>query len=224
MQTHIRLAAVTAAALVLPAAAASADVLAQYSFETDAPTVDPLMADASDAAVVASDITLSDVVLNPPGNASPTATDGDEALAVVYASIDNDEDPDEDFLEFTLSSAGTLDFDSFTFDAAGQGDGTAQGFFRLFVDDGSGLTPAGATVATTGNNTYESFSYDLSGVADASSVTFRLAFADGGGGNPTNTLEIDNIVVNGTVGVIPEPASALAAAAGLGLLGLRRRR
>ena len=222
----------SAAAVAAAASAASGQVLAQYSFETEAPTADPLAADFVAPLVSASDIALfRDLVLNPPGNAAGVATDGDEALAIVYGSIepeDNnaavpDEVPDEDYLEFTLSPAGPATYDAFTFDAAGQGTGLAQGFFQVQYDAGGGFVDAGPIQSTSLVNEYESFSYDLSAIpASASPVTFRLAIADGGGANPTNTLEIDNVVVAGTV--VPEPAATgLLLTAGLGLLARRRR-
>ena len=220
------LAVTLAAATASLAPAAGAAVLAKYSFETTAPTTDPFAAD--EASVVASDITTVGIVTDITTASSgtvvtanlPTPTDGASQLSIPYGSLDNDETPDEDYLQFTLT--GVDAFDTLTFDADGQGTTLAQGFFQLFADTGGGFTSVGSTLSTTTNQQdYESFSVDLSGLASTGATTFRLAVADGGGGANNNGLEIDNLVVNGTP--VPEPTAA-AGLLGLGLLAARRRR
>ena len=230
----------SAAAGLALAGSASAATLAQYGFED---SNDRLGAGTVIAGITASDLTVVGATpryTGPGGNPAdntfvtnePTPAEMQSQLSLAYGDLDTQPADDGDYVQFTLmpDAGNTITFDAgdaFTFQSAG-GDGNAPtvGFFSLLVDTGGGFQSVGTTMNTSGSDqSYETFSYDLGGLPDvADSVTFRLQIADGGGGNPNNSLEIDDIRASGSVTVIPEPASALAGVVGLGLLAGRRRR
>ena len=240
MTRHTPIALAAAAAGLTLAGTASAATLVQYGFEDSNDRLGPgtLIAGitASDLSVVGATPRYTGPGGNPADNSfvtnEPTPAEMQTQLSLSYGQLDTQPPDDDQYVQFTLTpdAGNTITFDAgdaFTFQSAGGG-GTAPtvGFFNLVVDAGGGFQSVGTVMNTSGiDQDYETFSYDLSGLGDvAGPVTFRLQIADGGGGNQNNSLEIDDIRANGTVTVIPEPASALAGVVGLGLLAGRRRR
>ena len=127
--------------------------------------------------------------------------------------------------------AGSLDLDSVIIDAAKGGSAGPRGFrldYSLNSNFSSSATVGSVNIANTtpGGSQFARFTFDLSSISalgTASAVYFRLY---GYVPQSNQTVYFDNITVNGTVGAIPEPASAgvLVGFAACALVGIRRRR
>ena len=129
-----------------------------------------------------------------------------------------------EFFQFTLTpNAGyELDFTSVTFDATRGGASTPRGFLLRTSLDGFTANVATADIPTA-NPTLTPFNISLSAPAFqniSSSTTFRLyQYAPSVGGVGTF---YDNISVNGSANVIPEPSTLLFGLALLGVAATRR--
>ena len=126
------------------------------------------------------------------------------------------------YFEFTLAPEAGYQFtiDSIGFDATRGGGSTPRGFLLRSSVDNFTANLAGQDL-TTARPTYTPFSVNLSAthVDLTGPVTFRFYnYAPAAG----NSIDYDNIVLNGSVALVPEP-STLALAA-LGALALFRRR
>jgi hypothetical protein len=131
------------------------------------------------------------------------------------------------YFEFTLTpDAGyAVTLDSMTLDVTRGGGATPRGFLLRGSGDNFTANLAGQDL-TTARPTYTPITADLSGgyAAVESPITFRLyVYAPAAG----NSVDFDNIVVNGTVAAVPEPGTVAMIATGLfGLAaaGVRRRK
>jgi hypothetical protein len=128
------------------------------------------------------------------------------------------------YFEFTVAAdAGfTMDLTSLTFDVSRGGASTPRGWVLRSDVDGFATDIATEIVATSQPN-LSSFAVDLLGAShqDLTEVTFRLY----GYGPSTGIGQFfDNIVVNGSVQAVPEPAMVAALGVGVSTLLLRWRR
>lgn len=139
--------------------------------------------------------------------------------------------------EFTVApvSGGTISLTTLTFDTSyfsSLAGSVTDAQYVVSVNTGSGFTSlptltSTSGLTTTGDTAYESISVDLSGITLGlgQSVSFRLDAQATGANNGSITQRrytYDNITLNGSVNVVPEPSAALLG--GLGLLALLRRR
>lgn len=131
------------------------------------------------------------------------------------------------YFQFTItpSSGFFLNSTSLTFDAARGGGATPRGYAVRSSADGFAANLATADLLTV-RPTYTPVSIDLSGPAfqnipDSTGLTFRFySFAPAAG----QSVDYDNITLEGTIAT-PEPTSiGLLAFAGSALLGFKRRR
>ncbi len=144
---------------------------------------------------------------------------------------------DDDSLSFTVTAfAGQqLNLESLVFDFGGSNststsqtsnvvvqssvDGFGTGNTVLFTDSETIVSGAGQTSTPNTGNTLVLTGSQFQGLSD---ITFQFRFFDTVNGEFVNRL--DNVVLNGTVTPIPEPASlALLAFGGVALLTRRRR-
>jgi len=148
------------------------------------------------------------------------------------------------YFQFSIMAAAfrDLDLSSLTFNVARGGAGTPRGFFlRTSADNFVGTVPVIGVPAftpnavnpigndiTTARPAYTAATADLSGAPfqnvqnqPSSTLTFRIyTYAPAAG----NSVDFDDITVNGTVTPIPEPATAgLLLGGSLALLARRRR-
>ena len=200
--------AVTTAALGLiglVAPSSEAAILAQYEFSNN------FAATNVDASITATD----DVTFT--GAASPTfnGSSGPNAPSLQLNPLNAG-----DFISFGFTAGATATLDDVTFVLENTGNGPTS-FTASYRLGGSGAFTAIETFTAPANLFVARIADDTLPGGFTGEVDFRLTF--GAPGNPTaNTrrVRIDDITVNGT---IPEPASAALVAAGLGLIGLRRR-
>ena len=218
MNSKLTLASLTAAGLMLGAASAHADVLADFDF---APAGDPT-SDDTDAGSNAGAFTINSGANE--GSASGDigfSSGGEQAFVRTDATSGVG---DDDFFSFTITAdAGmTLNLDNIVLDAILTTTGTAPeptGDSTVFVTDESNNV-FGSTTFDTGGVTNSSGTISL-GITGVTSQTFRFFFDDTvDDGGDINRL--NSVVLNGTV--IPEPASlALLGLGGLMLLPRRKR-
>jgi hypothetical protein len=197
---------------------------------------------AAPAAVIVNDTfeDLNDFTID----ANP---DGDMQQNVVLGTLGDVGNPDsggfvrradgasDEQLGYLIRSVDATGFEALTIslDAAARTGSTWEGpeFISFEIDTGSGFQTIlqdfglpGSDVVGTGDGTFVTLSQALPAAAEDSTFDLRLGFNVGFYNATASSREIyyfDNLVIEGTV--IPEPASAVAAVAGLGLLGLRRR-
>lgn len=128
------------------------------------------------------------------------------------------------YFTFTVNAdAGNeLDLSDLTFLVARGGGGTPRGYTVRSSADNFAANLGTADVGTVRPD-FSSVTIPLTDAAfqDLSSITFRIySHAPNAG----NSVDYDNITVNGTVSVVPEPAALSAVALGTLLIGRRRRR
>jgi hypothetical protein len=129
------------------------------------------------------------------------------------------------YFEFTVTPDANfaLDLSSLTFDVTRGGGATPRGFLLRGSADNFASDLAGQDL-TTARPTYTPISVTLPGAYTdlAGSATFRFyVYAPAAG----NSVDFDNMVLNGAVAAVPEPATtALIAAGALGLVAISRRR
>jgi hypothetical protein len=157
----------------------------------------------------------------------------DYGQQVLRAAITNTATPDEasavsgdSYWGFTVTpNAGfKMNFTNFTFDGARGGAGTPRTWY--LYSSTAGFTTGNAIAfmdVPTVRPILTAFTVDLSGAPFqglTGPVEFRMYLSTPGTGQ---SLEFDNVTVNGTVVAVPEPACTLALAAGAGGLWMLRR-
>ncbi len=225
MRNTILLTLSLATATLTPAA--SADIIAAYDFGTPS-------ASTLGATTIDDDATATSFTGSPTVNGQATSVVGtsqnqgypDEPFFIISrASTTEGSDPANVYFEFTVAAdAGfELDLTSLDFDAARGGGATPRTYDIFTSVDGFATSVTGGPVElVTARPNFTPISIDLTDAAyqDLSTITFRVnIFAP----NPGQNIDFDNVVVNGTVAAVPEPAAMSAVGAGLMLVGLRRR-
>lgn len=216
MSKAMFLAASAAAAAI--ASSASADVIAQWTFESSVPTTAGPHAAEGGLLAASSFATgfhaTSTTYSNPVGNGSA------ESFSSNGWSVG-------DYYQFTTSSTG---YDSITIKWDQTRSGTGPSAFALFASADSFATSTLLSTYTVDEVTWSSGTYQPgssfapvaagAGFANQATLSFRLV-AQAAPGASGGTNRIDNIVIEGTA--VPAPASA--ALVGLaGLVAARRRR
>lgn len=206
----------------------SADIIAQYAFDASSPA----SSDASthwDTSDVSNGpgvpLTLSGAQGNPAPGIQITFGDFDNGdlngalLAGDYYAFDITPDP-----------GARLTLTTFTFDiwkTASAGATVSATLFSSvagFASAGDAIGN-GQLVGTGQAGAFFNRSIDVSGLLEITGLTsFRLYLDDGNATNNANNLRLDNLVLNGTVQVVPEPSSLILAGLGFCALFLRRRR
>jgi len=135
------------------------------------------------------------------------------------------------FFSFSLtvgSNVSDLDLTSISFDAARGGGSTPRGFaIRVDTPTTADQVVRTAQDVDTVRATFTNYSTTLNGFTSLQNlvagnvVTFEIAVYSP---NDGNSLEFDNLIVNGDVTPIPEPSTVAIAGLGLVVLGFRRRR
>jgi hypothetical protein len=211
---------------------ASAAILGQYSFgnpgqETTVETSPAFNPTVTGANLVASAITdpanavgieISSAATVPVGapflRLDPQGNSPDLATALT----------NNKYFQFTLTASTGFDLDltSLTFDVARGGAGTPRGYGVRSSADNFATNLSTADVGTV-RPAYTPISIPLTGgtFQDLPSITFRVYSYSPAGGS---SVDYDNIVVNGTVSAVPEPATFAALALGTLALGFTRRR
>lgn len=226
-----------ALALVMTAAAANADVLANYNFtsgsrastDTDANTVASTFDGGSGFQTAGVDNSTIDLNHGNPAPAifiDSTFTDGTTQSAAVTAN---------DFFTFTISPASgfTFSLSSLSFDYANTSTTTTfptENFFVRSSADNFSANLAGAVTAAAGSNgTFASTTITLSGNSAlqnlSSPIEFRIYVYDGTNTSGRGAL-LDNVTLNGTtLAAVPEPSTWVSFLGGAGvLLGVARLR
>jgi len=208
-----------------------ADVLAQYSFgipgdETTneaSPAFNPTVVAVHASATAITDPTnsvgleISSAATTPP-NAPFLRLDPQGNSPDLATALTNNK-----YYQFTLSAENgfQLDLSSLTFDVERGGAGTPRGYAVRSDADGFSSNLSTADV-TTARPAYTPISISLAAAAfqDRSSITFRVySYAPAAG----NSLDYDNIVVNGTIAPVPEPEIfAILSVGAIALCGRRR--
>ncbi len=239
---------VLAVCLGLPQTA-SADVLAAWDFasnlspSTEAPNIDA--GDVVQGLGIPSNgggrsgsgqnlFVRTNTAFNGPVVTNGDYTDPNNEASVIAA---------DDYFEFTITPAlgYQMSLDSFSFDYYAQDVDANKGpapFFKSFVrsDVDSYATTLGSETLTnvygtvaadTGDSATSNVVATLDSSFDALTglATFRVYLTDGVNmGSDLLIHRVDNVQIDGTVSLIPEPASiALLGLAGVGLIGRRRR-
>ncbi len=131
------------------------------------------------------------------------------------------------YIGFTIAPTGgaTIDFTNFTIDVQKVAGGAAFYGWLLVDQNNNGWDigdQIGAEDSFTQIGAWETMSFDASSLTGVSTATsFRIYLGSDGTG-ASNGINVDNLVMNGTVTPVPEPRAALLG--GLGLLALLRRR
>ena len=223
---HPTLIVATVAALGLAASAAPAAVVAGYAF-----TGNSLAPTTVDANADATSISGSPTVNNQPTSVVTTATNvGYATQPVLVASRASSTEatvPANVYFTFTVTAddGSELDLDSLTFDVARGGGATPRTYdVYTSVDNFATSLTGGPVVVGTQRPTFTAASVDLSGAAyqDLDAITFRVrVYAP----DPGQSVDFDNVNLNGDVSAVavPEPAGVGAAGAA-SLMLLRRRR
>lgn len=212
--------------LCLAVSPCRAATLAQYTFPTatTAETGTPYQ-----ATVVATNVTAT-TIADTSGKILMTTATGNYTTSppvlklgpqTAGASI-NDALTNGTFVSFTLTAdAGqVLNLTSLTFDVAKGGDSGTRGYVVTSSALGHDQVLSGGDPGST-QPTLSARNVDLTGSAyqNLSSITFRLyAYSPGSG----QTIDFDNITVNGSV--VPEPSTTVLAALGAAAMVLRRKR
>lgn len=196
--------------IVAGVTSASAQTLAQWTFETSIPTTaGPLSPEVGSGSALGFHAGAA-AYSNPAGNGSA------ESFSVNTWAIG-------DYFEFSLSTLGYtgigISFDQTSsstgprdFDLTYSTDGSIFSTFASYVVLQNGLAPNASWNSGTYQSAY-SFSYDLSSITaldNAPTVYFRLintstVAANGGAVAATGTDRVDNV----TVSVVPEPTGIL---------------
>jgi hypothetical protein len=206
---------------LLTAASLNADVLAQYDMETNG--------SRDVASTVAADLTISNLTgnnLNAYGSFTLSGVDANDDYIAWSRSAGSAQTDvlgtlaDATYFTFTLTpDAGTsFSLDSISFDAAAGTAGPSDRQFYLFSDAtgytssellSSASTESGSPLIPYNTTTSDqNFLTDLSGTSEfqnvTTSVTFRIYIA-----TPTTFQNVgfDDITINGTTSVIPEPST-----------------
>ena len=233
---------ITIAALAAASATTVASAAPVVTFDFNGSTVAP----ATTGGVSATDFTFG------PGFSQPTpfvaaSSSNSGPLDSFLATSNNDTGinstdlaesiSEGDFVTFSVDAdAGqTLDLESLDLDVqpAGNFNAAVDTIYLFASTDGFATTPTPADSlgsfsrgADFSFNTVDSLSFDLSDPAfdDVDSISFRIYASDRSDTDqdPDRGLILDNVVLDGTVSAIPEPASA--AVIGVGLLGCLARR
>ena len=231
-RSFLALAGAVALAAVSPTARAA--VLAQYNFTTQG-NVENLtgVGDGFQAQVVAPGITATNITDGSPGGpliieASKAATAPPDApflrvdRAALTATGADTAVSSGAFVSFTVTPGAETDLTDLQFDAMRGGGATPRGYVVRSSADNFATNLAAADLLTA-RPVYTHVTVPLSGAQFqdlTAPIEFRLyAYAPAGG----NSVDFDNITLNGTV--VPEPAALGALGlGGLGLLAGRRRR
>lgn len=197
------------------------------------------------ASVVDGNVTAGNLLKNNLLNSSPVNTvlyggnaAGTWTTNTAQASIDLATTlANANYITFTLapSEGMTMDITSISFQAAASSNSTVRsiylfssltGFTTADVLLSDANAAGGGTLPLRSSGTLGSYAYTatlpvFTGITGP--VEFRIYLQTGAA---NQDIDFDNIVVNGTVGAIPEPSSyaALAAMAALGVVASRRRR
>lgn len=134
------------------------------------------------------------------------------------------------YFSFTLSptTGFAVDLTSISFDVARGNNSDNRGAELRYSFDGfaTTMTIGRATITAGAQYAYSNFTFTLPdqfpGLQSTTSpIEFRFfTFANGS----TQSVRFDNIIVNGTVATVPEPAAGIMALSGCALLVLRKRR
>jgi hypothetical protein len=222
-----RVASVALAGLLLAAPAAYSAELAKYEFtsSTRATTDTDLNSTATTldngAGISATDSTYHTTVGNPAPSlrTKSSTTTTTESLAVTG----------DDYYEFTLTPVTGFEVDlttlTFDYNKTGSNAHTANFFVRSSIDSFASTIGSIATVSGTTTTTFSNASLSLSAAQYqnlTSAVTFRIYMFDNSGGAAETDL-LDNVILNGTVAVVPEPSTWAMMVLGAGLLGAAQR-
>lgn len=212
-----------AVAIAFVASNAYAATLAQWSFDVSPPsTAGPLSADSGSGTGIALHASSGAVYSAPAGNGTPNSWSAN-AWQV------------GDYFQFSTSTVGFFDV-IVSWSQGGSSTGPKEFLFQ-YSTDGTTFTTFGSqyNVALSGfaagtvNTTFQ-FTNDLSSVTDLNGVStayFRMMqnttnTIGGGAAAAGGTGRVDTVIISATA--VPEPATFLLAAIGLGLTGLVGRR
>jgi len=238
MQRFALFTAVTAA--VIFSTSAQAAVVAQYNFEAAVEPSGPVYTIASvdsNSLSSATNFVLS-TALQPSGAAvRPTGIYDDSTtfgfdgtgsfqggLVVSHGSTETTVALSATkFAEFSVSPSANyeLDLESFAFRYRTSNNGNSQALTLRSSRDNYAADIN--TVLVTSTFTNYSFTLTDSSFQNLqNTTTFRVYFTDTST-NADRNHRVDNVALNATVALVPEPTSAIAIIAGAGLLALRRR-
>jgi hypothetical protein len=230
-----------AVVLAWSSSAGFAAVLAQYNFDSYSPNSNTNGPATSASAVQPTGATASAFTFAISSDESPGFTDSGFSTSgsnhafirtSATGSTVGDATVDDDFFTFSVTAdAGQkLNLSTLTFSFAASNNQSNSGASSLTSTayvyiNGMGIGSAAVSAPnTTGTVSFSGESIDLSAaeLQGLAAATVKVAFAD-----DVNSFaavnRIDNVVLNGTVTAVPEPATLALAAMALGGLGLRRR-
>jgi hypothetical protein len=202
-------------AIAVSGSAASAAVIAEYTFAGNTLT-------SSDTDPLSTATTFNNGV----GYTNTGFTSNSRRVtgAGGFGSASNNADPlNGEYFTFTVtptSPLDTLNIAGLSFDAL-RGGGSPDDVSAFYLIDGGPLTSFADISAETVSTAFNTESSGTLNLTANSSFEVRIVFHGNNQGNGSN--RVDNVVLDGSVTVIPEPSS-LAAVGLLGLVGLRRRR
>lgn len=222
------------------AAAARADVIANYTFDSGSAA-----SSDSNANSTASNVSLYNLVPQESAASSDIGISSASSMFILYTqatgSTQAEALADDDYFSFTVSAVpgNVLNLTSLTFDLGGSANAVTTFYDTVYVQDN--VDGIGASDPVLASRTATVASHDRSGppilsaaasidLTDArfqglTSITFHFSFADTTDASYIDRL--DNIVLNGTTAApaaVPSPAALPAGLALLGLAGLRRPR
>jgi len=229
MKTNHTLAIASISCLVALINPAQSAIVANYAFDGETlASSDTSTVTATTLAVGASLAADTETGINVDGGSGGA---GDDSFEFRYLSLLDDIAFDDDTLTFTITPTGgdTLDLTSITFDLINRsgGAGILATVYSSVIDgtiDNVVTDQIGNYTTGGGAGSWEPVSFDLSSHTGITGTTeFRIEFFTGGN-DGAHYNDIDNIIINANIILVPEPSStALLGLGGIALI-LRRRR